>query len=110
MKPIAINSKTVKTCFKFKGCDAQAQDITISVNRVGSKRTIIYPALSLEDGLLCFAWDYALYNSPNGRYIGWIKDRKKRCKPLCVHFQLGCECTISEGLSLSDIASCKECG
>lgn len=108
MKPVLIHSNVARTCFEFSGCAGlEAKDITIEIGRRGEKGlTVIYPALSFENGQVCFAWDKVLWNAKSGRYRGII--RAKGCKPLCVGLHIGCPCTMgkSQNVYFDDCAEC----
>lgn len=108
MKPVLINSSVARTCFELGGCDGlTAADITIEITRKGGGETIVYPALSYENGRVCFAWDWALWNAKQGRYQGII--RAGRCKPLCVGLHLGCPCTIGASSNEYFNHDCGDC-
>lgn len=73
VKPILINGSVAQTCFEISGCLKSADGVRIEIERVGGGEFIVtYPALLVDDGRVCFAWDYVLWGAPVGRYVGRI--------------------------------------
>ena len=109
MKPIKINENVARTCFKHDGCGLSANEVTIEVSRIGGgSPTIVYPALDISNGKICFAWDSLFYTSKAGRYQGIIKFKGDLCKPICVPLLLEhCDCSVGE--ATNELFISKEC-
>ena len=109
MKPILINDNVARTCFEHAECGMAANDVTIEINRIGGgSPTIIYPALDVSNGKLCFAWDDVFYQSMAGRYQGVIRFKGGVCRPVCVHLLLKpCNCFV--GATVNELFISKKC-
>lgn len=100
MKPILIDNTVAQSTFKVRlPNNIKVGDIEIEIARVGDREgfVVVYPALSLEEQKVTFAWDYVLHEAKSGRYQGRIL-AKGRCVA-CVAFHIGCPCTMEENIN-----------
>lgn len=113
-KPILIDETVARSVFKIRLPEhVKADDVVMAISRVGdtSDWGVIYPALSLDDDEVVFAWDDVLWHAPHGRYEGrLLVSGMSGCK-MCVPFQIGSHCSLGQvsGVALSH-NRCVGCG
>ena len=103
MKPIEITRYTARTCIEIAGVCSGA-NITADVQRVGGSKKITYPAISVGDGAVCFAWDDELVNGEAGRYQFKINGLAREA---CLFLELIDDFVISGATNIE--FNCKGC-
>lgn len=99
MKPILMNRSVARSTFQIRLPEnVQADDVVIRITRKGdtSGWEVVYPALSVDDGEVVFAWDDVLWNAKSGRYQGRILVSGVSGCQMCVAFHIGCACNMSQ--------------
>lgn len=99
MKPILINSKVARTALPISLPESvKSDDVCMEITRTGDKSgwSVIYPALSLDDNEVVFAWDDVLWKAKSGRYQGRILVSGLSGCQKCVALHIGCPCTMGE--------------